>query len=106
MIVWQYIACLVVGYLMGSIPFGYLVARRTAKVDVRAHGSGKTGTTNVLRTAGIRAAAIVVTGDLLKGVLAVGFAGVVLGKGYLAGGGFGFGLPLGRGAGGLAAGPG
>ena len=94
MIVWQYIACLVVGYLMGSIPIGYLVARRTAKVDVREHGSGKTGTTNVLRTAGIGAAALVVVGDIVKGVLAVVFAGLIMGNSYLAVGHFGFGLPL------------
>ena len=94
MIVWQYIACLVVGYLMGSIPIGYLVARQTAKVDVREHGSGRTGTTNVLRTAGVRAAALVVVGDIVKGVLAVVFAGLIMGKSYLAVGHFGFGLPL------------
>lgn len=96
MIVWQYIACLVVGYLMGSIPVGYLVAKRTAKVDVRAHGSGKTGATNVLRTAGLRSAAVVIAGDLVKGVLAVVFAGLIMGNSYLAVGDFGFGLPLGQ----------
>ena len=92
MIAWQYVACLAVGYLMGSIPVGYLVAKRTAKVDVREHGSGKTGMTNVLRTAGIRAAVIVITGDLVKGVLAVVFAGLIMGNSYLAVGVFGFGL--------------
>ncbi len=96
MIGWQYVACLAVGYLMGSIPVGYLVAKRTAKVDVREHGSGKTGMTNVLRTAGVRAAVIVITGDLVKGVLAVVFAGLIMGNSYLAVGGFGFGLPLGQ----------
>ena len=96
MIGWQYVACLAVGYLMGSIPVGYLVAKRTAKVDVREHGSGKTGMTNVLRTAGVKAAAIVITGDLVKGVLAVVFAGLIMGNSYLAVGSFGFGLPLGQ----------
>ena len=94
MIVWQYIACLAVGYLMGSIPIGYLVARWTAKVDVREHGSGKTGMTNVLRTAGMGAAALALVGDLVKGVLAVVLAGLIMGNSYLAVGHFGFGLPL------------
>jgi len=96
MIVWQYIACLAVGYLMGSIPVGYLVSKWMAKVDVRDHGSGKTGTTNVLRTVGTKAAVLVVVGDIVKGVLAVVFAGLIMGKSYLAVGHFGLGLPLGQ----------
>lgn len=96
MIVGKYIACILVGYLMGSIPVGYLVARLSAKVDIRDYGSGKTGTTNVLRTAGMRAAALVVIVDLIKGALAVVFAGLIVGKSYLAVGDFGLGMPLGQ----------
>ncbi len=92
----QYLAALVVGYLMGSIPVGVIVSRLTAKVDVRDYGSGMTGTTNVLRTAGRKAAVIVVAGDLLKGALAVIFAGLIVGDSYLQTGVFGFGAPLGR----------
>jgi glycerol-3-phosphate acyltransferase PlsY len=58
-------------YLIGSIPFGYLAAKVAKGVDIRDYGSGGTGTTNVLRTAGKRAAAITVLGDFLKGVLVV-----------------------------------
>lgn len=96
MIVGKYIACILVGYLMGSIPVGYLVARRAAKVDVRDYGSGSTGMTNVLRTAGTRAAALVVIADLVKGALAVVFAGLIVGNSYLAVGDFGLGMPLGQ----------
>ena len=92
----QYLAALVVGYLMGSIPVGVIVSRLTAKVDVRDYGSGMTGTTNVLRTAGRKAAVIVVAGDLLKGALAVIFAGLIVGDSYLQTGVFGFGAPLGH----------
>lgn len=92
----QYLAALVVGYLMGSIPVGVIVSRLTAKVDVRDYGSGMTGMTNVLRTAGRKAAVIVVAGDLLKGALAVIFAGLIVGDSYLQTGVFGFGAPLGR----------
>jgi len=94
MIVGKYIVCLLVGYLMGSIPVGYLVAKWRSRLDVRAFGSGKTGTTNVLRTAGVKAAALVVIGDLAKGALAVVFAGLIMDKSYLAVGSLGLGLPL------------
>ena len=76
-IVAKFIAVVVVGYLLGSIPFGVLVGRRMAKVDIRQHGSGKMGATNVLRTAGRKAAVIVAILDVLKGVLAVIFAGLI-----------------------------
>lgn len=91
MIIAQFVAVVIIGYLLGSIPFGALISRRSAKVDVRQHGSGKIGTTNVLRTAGGKAAATVLVLDLLKGVLAVVFAGLIVGRGYLMVGDFGLG---------------
>ncbi len=59
------------GYLLGSIPVSYLVVRLTKKTDVRAHGSGNVGATNVLRVAGKLPALAALVGDALKGVLAV-----------------------------------
>jgi len=94
MIVFQYVAAVIVGYILGSIPFGLLVAKSTAKVDVRAYGSGKTGATNVLRTAGKKAAAMVGAMDIMKGALAVVFAGLIVGKSYLVVGNFGLGSLL------------
>jgi len=73
----KFVAVVVVGYLLGSIPFGVLIGRRMAKVDVRQYGSGKMGATNVLRTAGKKAAIISGVLDLLKGALAVIFAGLI-----------------------------
>ena len=61
----------VLGYLIGSVPFGLIAGRLTTGVDVRDHGSGKTGMTNVLRTVGVKAAAVVVLLDMGKSVLAV-----------------------------------
>ncbi|MDE3076769.1 MAG: glycerol-3-phosphate 1-O-acyltransferase PlsY [Chloroflexota bacterium] len=61
----------VAGYLIGSIPVGYLIGRSQG-VDVRSHGSGKMGATNVLRTLGPKASAAVMVCDIGKGVLAVG----------------------------------
>lgn len=72
-------AVVVIAYLVGSIPFGVIVGRREAGVDVRQHGSGKMGMANVLRTAGRRAAIAVFLLDLGKGALAVFLAGVIIG---------------------------
>ena len=91
MIIARFVAVVVLGYLLGSIPFGVLIARRKAKVDVRQYGSGRTGATNVLRTVGGRAAAMVAVLDLLKGVLAVVFAGLIIDGSYLMINGFGVG---------------
>ncbi|MEO5953229.1 MAG: glycerol-3-phosphate acyltransferase [Chloroflexia bacterium] len=60
----------VVSYLIGAIPIGAVVAAYK-KIDIAQHGSGKIGTTNVLRTVGRRAAAVVLVGDALKGIVAV-----------------------------------
>ena len=91
MMIAKFVAVVILGYLLGSIPVGYLLTRRQAKVDVTKYGSGKVGATNVLRTAGRKSAAMVATLDLLKGVLAVVLAGLIMGKGYLVVGNFGFG---------------
>jgi acyl phosphate:glycerol-3-phosphate acyltransferase len=58
-------------YLLGSIPTGYIVGRYTQGIDIREHGSGSTGATNVLRTLGKPAAIFVLAIDLLKGSLAL-----------------------------------
>ena len=59
------------GYLVGAIPTGLLVGRWTRGVDLREHGSQRTGATNALRTLGSRAATAVFLLDVAKGVLAV-----------------------------------
>ncbi|MBI2872867.1 MAG: glycerol-3-phosphate 1-O-acyltransferase PlsY [Chloroflexi bacterium] len=66
-----YFVAILVAYLLGSIPFGVLVVRLVKKVDVREYGSGVTGATNVLRTAGPGPAVVALVGDLGKGALAV-----------------------------------
>lgn len=60
-------------YLIGAIPTGYLLARITKKVDIRQHGSGNIGATNVLRTVGKSAAIFTLFFDILKGYFAVKF---------------------------------
>lgn len=83
MIIAKFVGVVLMGYLLGSIPFGVLIARRGVKVDVRQYGSGRMGATNVLRTAGKKAAALVGVLDVLKGVLAVVIAGLIIDRGYL-----------------------
>ncbi|HSD50963.1 MAG TPA: glycerol-3-phosphate 1-O-acyltransferase PlsY [Candidatus Methylomirabilis sp.] len=61
----------VVAYLLGSIPFGVLVARAQGGVDLRRVGSGNIGATNVLRAVGKGAAALTLLGDIGKGAFAV-----------------------------------
>ena len=66
----RYLAAVVVGYLAGAIPTGYIVGRIRG-LDVRAYGSGRTGMSNVWRTMGMGAAVVTVLGDGLKAFLAV-----------------------------------
>ena len=61
---------ILLGYLAGSVPFAYLLARR-AGVDVRVAGSGNVGAANVLRTAGAARGVIVMALDVSKGMAAV-----------------------------------
>ena len=58
-------------YLLGSVDTGILVSKYLYHDDVRTHGSGAAGMTNMLRTFGKKAAALTAMGDVLKGVVAV-----------------------------------
>ena len=71
------------GYLTGSVPFAYLLARR-AGIDVRTAGSGNVGAANVLRTTGAWRGVIVMALDVTKGVAAVALAYVLAGSAALA----------------------
>ncbi|MQG33896.1 MAG: glycerol-3-phosphate 1-O-acyltransferase PlsY [SAR202 cluster bacterium] len=75
----QYSAVLPLAYLLGSISWGYMLLRWKMGVDVRDYGSGRTGMSNVLRTGGGKAAVVVLTLDIAKGVLAVVMARVIIG---------------------------
>jgi glycerol-3-phosphate acyltransferase PlsY len=73
--------CIFVGYLLGSIPTGYWVGRAWGGIDIREHGSGSMGATNILRTLGQIPALIVLGVDVLKGSLAVVLASIVASTG-------------------------
>jgi glycerol-3-phosphate acyltransferase PlsY len=64
------ILVVVISYLVGSIPAGYLVARWHG-VNIRRQGSGNIGATNVWRSMGTRAGLLVLAADVLKGIVAV-----------------------------------
>lgn len=79
MLVAKFILAAFIGYLLGSIPFGVIISKYKANVDIRKYGSGKIGGTNVLRTVGKTAFLMVATLDVAKGALAVFFAGKIIG---------------------------
>jgi len=64
-------AGLMIAYLLGSIPTGYLAGKLLGGIDIREHGSRSTGATNVLRTLGKWPALAVLVIDVLKGVAAI-----------------------------------
>ena len=69
----------VLGYLLGSIPFGLILTRLAGTEDLRSIGSGSIGATNVLRTGSKSLAAATLIGDALKGTVAVLIAGYYAG---------------------------
>ncbi|MBQ8403949.1 MAG: glycerol-3-phosphate 1-O-acyltransferase PlsY [Clostridia bacterium] len=68
------VLCVVVPYLLGSLNFAVIISKKRYKDDVRSHGSGNAGATNMLRTHGKSAAVLTLLGDLLKAVVSVVFA--------------------------------
>lgn len=66
-----YILAAVAGYLLGNLQSAVIISRLKYKDDVRNHGSGNAGSTNMLRVFGLKSGAVTFVGDLLKGVLAV-----------------------------------
>ena len=68
---WMELATFVAAYLAGSIPFGLLIARVFRGIDIRAHGSGNIGATNVSRVLGAKWGSACLILDTLKGLLPV-----------------------------------
>jgi acyl phosphate:glycerol-3-phosphate acyltransferase len=73
-------AALLLGYLLGSIPFGLILTRMSGAPDIRSIGSGNIGATNVLRTGRKALAAATLAGDMLKGTAAVLIAAALWGR--------------------------
>lgn len=62
---------IIAAYLIGSVSFSYLVAKKIAGIDIRKHGSGNAGATNTLRVVGKGAALLVFALDIVKAMLAI-----------------------------------
>lgn len=73
------ILLLLVGYLLGSFNFATYISKKKYKEDIRDHGSGNAGMTNMMRTYGKKAAALTLLGDALKAVVAILIGYIVLG---------------------------
>jgi acyl phosphate:glycerol-3-phosphate acyltransferase len=74
------LAVLAIAYLLGAIPFGYLLVRWKTGADVRSKGSGNIGATNVMRTTGRAAGVATLLLDIAKGYFAVWIAGRLTGQ--------------------------
>lgn len=78
-------AALLAAYLLGSTPFAYFAGRALRGIDLRQHGSGNLGATNVYRTLGAGAASVVLLIDALKGALPAALLPGLIGVQYLTG---------------------
>ena len=77
------LAVLLIAYLLGAIPFGYLLVKWKTGADVRTAGSGNIGATNVMRTTGRAAGIVTLLLDIAKGYAAVWIAGRLTGQDVL-----------------------
>jgi len=68
---------LLVAYVVGAVPVGFMVARAIGVGDIRRQGSGNIGATNVLRAAGRVAALVTLAGDIIKGWSAVALGALI-----------------------------
>ena len=71
--------CIIIPYLLGSINFGVIISNKEYNDDIRNHGSGNAGATNMLRTFGVKASVLTMAGDMLKAVIAVGLGYLIVG---------------------------
>ena len=80
--------CVIIPYLLGSLNFGVIISKLRYRDDVRTHGSGNAGMTNMLRTYGKSAALITLLGDLVKAIASAVFGLILMpgdGFAYIAG---------------------
>lgn len=78
MIVLSFIGLIILGYLIGSIPVGFISGKLARGIDIREHGSGNIGMTNVMRILGVKAGVFVFFADIAKGAAAVALAWAIL----------------------------
>jgi glycerol-3-phosphate acyltransferase PlsY len=81
MLIAEFVAVVVIAYLLGSIPFGLIIGRLKKGVDIREQGSGKTGATNLMRVAGTRLGVLALVLDVVKATGAVMLATAIVDRG-------------------------
>ena len=85
-------AVIIVSYLLGSVNTAIIISKLLYKDDVRRHGSGNAGMTNMLRTYGKGAAGLTLVGDLMKTVIAIFISAIFFGFNYVKGVSTGIGI--------------
>jgi len=80
MMIAEFVAVVVIAYLLGSIPFGLIIGKLRSGVDIREYGSGKTGATNLMRVAGTKLGVLTIVLDVVKAAVAVMLATVIIGS--------------------------
>ena len=78
MLIAEFVSVIVIAYLLGSIPIGLIIGKLKGGVDIREHGSGKTGATNVMRTLGTKLGVLTIVLDVVKAGGAVMLATVII----------------------------
>jgi glycerol-3-phosphate acyltransferase PlsY len=78
MMIAEFVAVVVIAYLLGSIPFGLIIGKLKSGVDIREYGSGKTGATNLMRVAGTKLGVLTIVLDVVKAGGAVMLAAVII----------------------------
>jgi glycerol-3-phosphate acyltransferase PlsY len=76
----EFIAVVIIAYLLGSIPFGLIIGKLKSGIDIREQGSGKTGATNLMRVAGTKLGVLALVLDVVKATAAVMLATVIIGR--------------------------
>ena len=79
----KFVTVVIIAYLLGSIPFGLIVGKLKAGIDIRDYGSGKTGATNVMRAVGTKFGILSMILDAGKACGAVILAKVIVGNSFL-----------------------
>jgi glycerol-3-phosphate acyltransferase PlsY len=74
----EFVAVIIIAYLLGSIPFGLIIGKLKGGVDIRGYGSGKTGATNVMRAVGTKLGVLTLVLDVVKAAVAVGLAAIIV----------------------------
>jgi glycerol-3-phosphate acyltransferase PlsY len=76
----EFVAVVVIAYLLGSIPFGLIIGKLKSGVDIREQGSGRTGATNLMRVSGTKLGVLALVLDVVKATVAVVLATVIIGR--------------------------